>query len=588
MNLGSDRVPIYHSMTASSVNARQKAERQKCLEAILSSKAPRKVIVAGPGTGKTFTFRELLKQKAEGTNLAMTFIRRLVEDLEGELADCAEVKTFHAYCKKILHDRRGRVELVPYLSKIVQRDAEFLGRNLKDFDVKLRLLEEDSKEVKFYLLRGEYYGVVGFDDAVYRLYKLLLKDIDIVPKFDQIVIDEFQDFNPLEVAFIRELEKKGPILIVGDDDQAVYAGRAASPTHLRNLYKSGRYEVFELPYCSRCPKVIVDATNTLLSSAKTRGHLKGRIAKRYECYLDAKEADSKKYPKLVIAECTTGRIVPKYIQKEIASIDANDIIESHQQGYPTVLIIGPRQYLREAEQQLGRIYSNLSYTRPSEMEYSIVDAYELLLKDKESNLGWRILLELFYPTDRQKEILLKTTDGRRMMDLLGAKFVQRHLDAIAVVNRIKNDDIVTPTHQRVLKKAAGNSSAGIIEHFSPADEEEDTAADHDEPSILLTSYVGSKGLSAGHVFIIGAHNGSMPRDPKQIKEIEISQFLVALTRTRKQCHVISNQWLVSPKDKRGQWLPRYEKSTFVSWIPKSLIEDRGTLKASNFNQRRRR
>ncbi len=91
-------------MTASSVKVRQKAERQKCLDAILSSQAPRKVIVAGPGTGKTFTFRELLKQKAEGTNLAMTFIRKLVDDLEGELADCAEVKTFHAYCKKILHD----------------------------------------------------------------------------------------------------------------------------------------------------------------------------------------------------------------------------------------------------------------------------------------------------------------------------------------------------------------------------------------------------------------------------------------------------------------------------------------------------
>jgi superfamily I DNA/RNA helicase len=574
-------------MTTSSVKARQKAERQKCLEAILNSKAPRKVIVAGPGTGKTFTFRALLKQKAEGTNLAMTFIRKLVEDLEGELADCAEVKTFHAYCKKILHDKRGRVELVPYLSKVVQKDAELFGRQLKDFDVKLRLLEEDSKEVKFYLRRGNYYRVVGFDDSVYRLYRLLLKEPDIVPNFDQIVIDEFQDFNPLEVAFIRELEKKGPILIVGDDDQAVYEGRAASAVHLRNLYKSGHYEVFDLPYCSRCPKVIVDATNALLNSAKARGHLKGRIAKRYECYLEARESDSKKYPKLVMAECTTGRMVPRYIQNEIVAIDENDITESHEQGYPTVLIIGPRQYLREAEQQLTKIYSNLSYTRPSELEYGIIDAYELLSREKESNLGWRILLELFYPLDRQKEILSKTTDGSPMINLLAAKFVRRHLDAIAVVKRMKNDDSVTPKQQRVLKEAVGSTYAEVVEHFTPADEEEDRAADDNEPSILLTSYVGSKGLSAGHVFIIGAHNGSMPRDPKQIKDIEISQFLVALTRTRKQCHVISNQWLVSPKDKRGQWLPRFTKSTFVSWIPKSVIEDRGTLKASNFKQRRR-
>jgi len=280
-------------------------------------------------------------------------------------------------------------------------------------------------------------------------------------------------------------------------------------------------------------------------------------------------------------------MVPKYIQNEIASIDENDITESHEQGYPTVLIIGPRQYLREAEQQLGKIYSNLSYARPSELEYGILDAYELLLRDKESNLGWRILLELFYPPERQREILLKTTDGHPMTDLLAAKFIQRHLDAIAVVERMKNDDNVTPTQQRVLKEAAGNFFAAVVEYFSQDDEEEDKAVDNDEPSILLTSYVGSKGLSAGHVFIIGAHNGSMPRDRKQIKDIEISQFLVALTRTRKQCHVISNQWLISPKDKHGRWLPRFEKSTFVSWIPQSLIEDKGTLKASDFKQRRR-
>jgi superfamily I DNA/RNA helicase len=195
-------------MTASALKARQKAERQKCLEAILSSKAPKKLIVSGPGTGKTFTFKELLKMKADGTNLAMTFIRKLVQDLERELADYAEVKTFHAFCKKILHQKQARVELVPYLSKIVQRDSELLGNNLEDFDVRMRTLDEGSNEVKFYLRRGDYYKVVGFDDSVYRLYKLLVKKPDIVPKFDQIVIDEFQDFNPLEVAFIRELEKK--------------------------------------------------------------------------------------------------------------------------------------------------------------------------------------------------------------------------------------------------------------------------------------------------------------------------------------------------------------------------------------------
>ena len=65
----------------------QEAERQECLDLILNSPARLKVIVAGPGTGKTYTFGQLLKQEAKnGPNLVMTFIRKLVTDLEANLS----------------------------------------------------------------------------------------------------------------------------------------------------------------------------------------------------------------------------------------------------------------------------------------------------------------------------------------------------------------------------------------------------------------------------------------------------------------------------------------------------------------------
>src|SRR5262249_45184675 len=162
------------------------------------------------------------------------------------------------YCKKVLHEQNGKVELVPFLTKIIERDAALLEEALESFDTKFRTLDEKSPEIQFYLNRGDYYEVVGFDDSVYRLYKELQSNPAILPAFDQILIDEFQDFNPLEVAFIDELTKKGNILIVGDDDQAVYDGRSSSPVHLRQLHNSGSYTRFDLPFCGRCPEVIVD------------------------------------------------------------------------------------------------------------------------------------------------------------------------------------------------------------------------------------------------------------------------------------------------------------------------------------------
>ena len=87
--------------------------------------------------------------------------------------DLAEVKTFHAYCKKILHEQNGKVELFPFLTQIIEDDARYLGLVLHDFDNKFQVLDENSPEVAFSLTRGDYYDAVSFNDSVYRLYKLL-------------------------------------------------------------------------------------------------------------------------------------------------------------------------------------------------------------------------------------------------------------------------------------------------------------------------------------------------------------------------------------------------------------------------------
>ncbi len=80
----------------------QSEDRVRLTQRIVESTARYKVIVSGPGTGKSFTFRELLKTKT-GENLALTFINSLARDLRKELGDLAESYTFHGYCRKLLH-----------------------------------------------------------------------------------------------------------------------------------------------------------------------------------------------------------------------------------------------------------------------------------------------------------------------------------------------------------------------------------------------------------------------------------------------------------------------------------------------------
>jgi len=62
-------------------------KRQQYLDAILDSKHPKKLIIAGPGTGKTYTFSEVIKRAPDKSNLAITFIRKLVSDMEKKFGD---------------------------------------------------------------------------------------------------------------------------------------------------------------------------------------------------------------------------------------------------------------------------------------------------------------------------------------------------------------------------------------------------------------------------------------------------------------------------------------------------------------------
>lgn len=568
-------------MNTEEIKARQREERERCTRAIVESTAKKKLIVAGAGTGKTFTFGRVIDHRKGGKHLAVTFIRKLVADMDVALKGNAEVKTFHAFCKKVLHQKHGALELVHFLPEIVQNDALLLGMGEIDFATKFRILEDDSL-IKFYLERADYYGAVGFDDSVYRLLKEIQKAPEILPNFDQIVVDEFQDFNPLEVAFINELSKKGDILIVGDDDQAVYDDRSASPAHLRKLYSSPEFKRFELPFCGRCPQAVVDATNSLIDTAMREGHLRGRIAKRYECFLDDKEIDNGKYPKIVTANCTTAKNIPKYIHREIEGIDKDDIRESHLEGseYPTVLIVGKGHYLREIEKQLRPLHKQITYTPSSSIACGICDAYSHVIPNDKSNVGWRILMELCLDESMRQSIIKASVGGKMLVDLLPRDFIERHLRLIELARAVSSKEVAFAEIEGEMSRSLGKEFTQQLSTFLEKGDVVVPGIDEKLPTISLTTFKGCKGLSAGHVFIVGVHNECMPKDNGHIDDVEISQFIVALTRTRKRCHILSNDWWAGPRKKKG-WIPPFERSELINWIPKRLIEDRGKLRAAD-------
>ncbi len=551
----------------------QDEKRSEYLQIIMDSDSPKKLIVSGPGTGKTFTFKEIFIQSGSTNNLALTFIKRLVKDMESDLVDLAEVKTFHAFCKKLLHEKKGGFELYPFLTEIIIEDSSFLGPNFVDFKKHFQLLDEESPKIDFYLRRGNYYNAVCFDDSVFRVLKIVQIEPDFIPSYDQIVIDEFQDFNPLEVAFINELQKSNPILIAGDDDQAVYSLRNSSPSFLRDKYHSGDYSIFELPYCSRCPQVVVDATSKFIQAVIDHGGFSSRIDRLFVPYLEGNEEINTRYPKIVTAQISNIIGLANFIKSAIENIPDDEISEADAEGYPCVLIVGKKQYLNPIYKKLSDDYSRINYTYSSKFSYSLLEAYKILINDPDSNLGWRIVASIELNGEELGQILNRTQDFTPIISLLPPDVIERHRTILDLLIKVS----LNFQQNELLKEQLNNNYTDIMKYFFPEEIEEETEPDFTEPSILLTSFEGCKGLSSCHVFIVGLNRDIVPElnDEGRISDIEVSKFVVAMTRPRKLLYLLSNRYDYSPEN------GRYFNSPFLDLIPEELKISRDYVKSND-------
>lgn len=556
-------------------------DRKKSLDTILQSSDKYKLIVAGAGTGKSYTFKCLL-ENMQGDRLALTFINNLASDMAKDLSSLAEVRTFHSFCRKLLHKIPSEgigfdFHFFTKLSQLVAKDALLLdvGNCNQEVSVKeaFQLLIEDDGRIDFFMKRASYYNAVGFDDSVYRVLLAFRKNVDTIPKFEQIVVDEFQDFNALEVAFIDCLESKSPTLIVGDDDQAVYDFKNATPHHLRKKSQAGKYVVFSLPYCSRCPDIVVKATNAVLSHAKEAGQLNGRIEKEYFCYMPEKQVDSEKYPSIIKVNCSTQRAnapyIAKYIEQTINQIPRDEAQESIDKNYPVALIVGPSHYLDQIHSYLKGKFSNVIYKKSQPMDLTLLDGHLCLIKDDQSNLGWRVLAELnrFKP-EVERKLKDALESGSALISVLPSEFVREHNSKLQLLKLlVAGENDLSLDQKEVISEYFGLTCDEILalinkEEIDIDDSITNAAECGANPGIRLTTYNGCKGLSAGNVFVVGLEQPSSS-SKKQPSFNEICQFVVALTRTRKQCH------LITVNNFSGKW---QQPSVFFEWIPSVMMK----------------
>jgi superfamily I DNA/RNA helicase len=526
----------------------EEVELGAAIEAVLSSTSDKKLVIAGPGTGKTTLFKQMLKfaPGEPDQRIVLTFTNNLKDDLQDDLDGLAMVFTLHSYCLGLLYrdpGLRGSLSpdfrCCPGLASLIAEDWELIKQSdAPRFVGEMRALLGEN-HIPFYLARSEYYDAVDFDDTVYRAYEGLSSGSATPEIYDLVMIDEYQDFNALEAGVINALAERSPILITGDDDQALYSQlRDASCGHIRLLNNAGEYEVFKLPFCMRCPKVIVDAVNDVLTKAEELGRLEGRIKKPYKHFPPAKGADSAKYPRITLVETSVQRqtvnYIGRYLEQAIVQIPVDEIQTAEQGGYPAALVIVAQPYRDQIVSYLQGVGYDVDTRHDSDSKLNREAGLSILKTNQVSNLGWRIVLHADVPSFLKGAIVATGDSKSRLVDVLPSEYCECVL-----------------------------AQANVYEPPDEVEFKAESPAPADVPAVKVTSFEGAKGLSAQHVYIVGLHNGELPHDPTSIKDLEICKFVVGLTRTHKKCT------LIYTRNFAGNWKT---PSSFISWINPARLE----------------
>jgi superfamily I DNA/RNA helicase len=235
----------------------------------------------------------------------------------------------------------------------------------------------------------------------------------------------------------------------------------------------------------------------------------------------------------------------RYVAQQIGAISPDDIAESHTKRYPTALVIGPMHFVKAVHSHLQENGFPQAVLRSSaKTEVDILDGYARIAKNEHSRLGWRVIAFCDHPDDYEAIISLALNEDRALGDLLPVEFRTRHLNIASILRRMLANELVSTDDLLLLEDATGlkveeiRASLGE-EAKDDAEPPEAKTKDPTAPSIICTSLVGAKGLSAGYVFVVGFNNQDFPRDPAAITDQEICCFIVALSRGRKECHLVS-------------------------------------------------
>ena len=286
----------------------------------VTSEAPSLLVLAGAGSGKTRVLVHRVAwiveamQSNPNSVMAVTFTNkaanemksRIQELLQSPLADlwCG---TFHGLAHRTLKRFYKEANLISTFTvldaedqlRVIKRICK--DNNLEESSWPAKQIQwqinswkdagkrpkniDDNKDFYAETVKKIYsqYDEICKKDSLVDFAELLLKSYELLKsnkkvrdffhrRFRHILIDEFQDTNVIQYAWLNEVaSKEASITAVGDDDQSIYGWRGAKVGHLEDFKTKHKHnETIRLEQNYRSTSIILNAANSLIENNQAR------------------------------------------------------------------------------------------------------------------------------------------------------------------------------------------------------------------------------------------------------------------------------------------------------------------------------
>ncbi|MGS5086565.1 UvrD-helicase domain-containing protein [Hydrogenophaga sp. A37] len=499
------------------------------------------LILAGAGSGKTRVLTTRIAwllqtgQVSPGGVLAVTFTNKAAKEMMTRLSSMLPVNvrgmwigTFHGLCNRFLRahhklanlpqtfqilDTQDQLSAVKRLCKQFNVDDErYPPKQIQYFisgckedgqrpgDVVARD-EETRKKVELYALYEEQCqreGVVDFGELMLRSYEVL-RDNDPVRehyqrRFRHILIDEFQDTNRLQYAWIKmfstpPLEGLTPsanaVFAVGDDDQSIYAFRGARVGNMADFVREFRVmHQIKLEQNYRSVSNILDSANQLIS------HNSNRLGKNLRTDAGAGEP-------VRVFEATSDFAEAQWMVDEMKQLAREDVPKSEM-----AVLYRSNAQSRVVETALFnagmpyRVYGGLRFFERAEIKHAL--AYLRLLENANDDTSFLRVVN-FPPRGigaRSIEQLqdVARTSGCSLHDAVSAVTGRA---GVAIGGFVAELDVlrersVGMTLSEIIELVLDHS--GLIEHYRAEREGQDRVENLEELVSAAKSFVGIEGF----------------------------------------------------------------------------------------------